>query len=79
MVHALALLAQQATQTGMSLTAVWIAAGVALLGALVAAGTAQWRQRLELRHDRELADLTELRQVLDEAAALTYLVASRSG
>jgi hypothetical protein len=42
----------------------------ALTIALVAAGTAQWRQRVQLRHDRELRDLEELRALLDECARM---------
>lgn len=42
----------------------------ALVLALVAAGTAQWRQRVQLRHDREIRDLEELRSLLDECARM---------
>lgn len=45
-----------------------IAATAALIGATVAAITAGRRQSRQLKHDRELADLTELRVVLDTAA-----------
>ena len=45
-----------------------IAAVTALIGAAIAAITAGRRQRRELGHDRELADVGELRAVLDEAA-----------
>lgn len=45
-----------------------IAAVTALTGAAIAAITAGSRQRRELAHDRELADVSELRAVLDEAA-----------
>jgi hypothetical protein len=45
-----------------------IAAVTALIGAAIAAITAGRRQRRELAHDRELADVGELRAVLDEAA-----------
>jgi hypothetical protein len=40
----------------------------ALILAVVAAGTAQWRQRVQLRYDREIRDLEELRSLLDECA-----------
>jgi hypothetical protein len=42
----------------------------ALVIALVAAGTAQWRQRVQLRYDREIRDLEELRSLLDECARM---------
>ena len=45
-----------------------IAAGAALLGALIAALTANHRQSQQLGHDRARADISELRGVLDEAA-----------
>jgi hypothetical protein len=45
-----------------------IAAVAALVGAAIAAITAGRRQKRELAHDRELADVSELRAVLDEAA-----------
>jgi hypothetical protein len=44
-----------------------LAVGGALIGALIAAGSADIRQRRQLNHDRGLKDLTELRSVLDEA------------
>jgi hypothetical protein len=61
-------------------TAAWLAFVGALLVAIIAAGTAQWRQAValkaererlddQLRHDRELKDLEELRVVLDAAGA----------
>jgi hypothetical protein len=45
-----------------------LAATTALTGAVIAAFTAGRRQKRELKHDRDLKDLTELRDVLDEAA-----------
>jgi hypothetical protein len=42
----------------------------ALILAIVAAGTAQWRQRVQLRYDREIRDLEELRTLLDECARM---------
>jgi hypothetical protein len=42
----------------------------ALVLATVAAGTAQWRQRVQLRYDREIRDLEELRSLLDECARM---------
>jgi hypothetical protein len=42
----------------------------ALILAVVAAGTAQWRQRVQLRYDREIRDLEELRALLDECARM---------
>jgi hypothetical protein len=42
----------------------------ALILALIAAGTAQWRQRVQLRYDREIRDLEELRSLLDECARM---------
>jgi hypothetical protein len=45
-----------------------IAATTALIGALIAAITASVRQKTELTHDRHLADVSELRGVLDAAA-----------
>ena len=53
-------------------TIAWLTFVGALLVATIAAATAQWRLRLQLRHDRELHDLGELREVLDEAAAMTF-------
>jgi hypothetical protein len=53
-------------------TAVWLTLVGALLVALIAAGTAQWRLRVQLNHERQLHDLGELRAVLDEAAAMTW-------
>jgi hypothetical protein len=49
--------------------AAWLTFAGVLLVAVIAAFTAQWRLRVQLRHERELADLSRLRQVLDEAAA----------
>jgi hypothetical protein len=49
-------------------TAEWLTFVGALIVAFVAAATAQWRQRGQLRHDRELRDLEELRALLDECA-----------
>jgi hypothetical protein len=58
-------------------TSPWLTVGIALIaavtaltGAAIAAVTADRRQRRELAHDRELADVTELRAVLDEAAGV---------
>jgi hypothetical protein len=45
----------------------WLAVGGAILAALIAAVSADIRQRRQLRHDRQLQDLTELRSVLDKA------------
>jgi hypothetical protein len=45
-----------------------LATGAAILAALIAAVSADMRQRRQLKHSRELQDLTELRSVLDEAA-----------
>lgn len=42
----------------------------ALILAIIAAGTAQWRQRVQLRYDREIRDLEELRALLDECARM---------
>jgi hypothetical protein len=44
-----------------------LAAGTAIIAALIAAVSADMRQRRQLKHDRRLKDLTELRSVLDEA------------
>jgi hypothetical protein len=44
-----------------------LAVGGALIGALIAAVSADIRQRRQLKHDRALKDLAELRSVLDEA------------
>ena len=44
-----------------------LAAATALAGAAIAAITAGRRQRSQLQHDRDLKDLAELREVLDEA------------
>jgi len=48
--------------------AAWLTFSGVIIVALIAAITAQWRLRVQLRHERELADLSRLRQVLDEAA-----------
>lgn len=45
-------------------TAAWLTFIGALAVALIAAGTAQWRLRTQLRHDRGLSDLQDLREVL---------------
>lgn len=45
-----------------------LAVGGALIGALIAAVSADIRQRRQLKHDRALKDLAELRSVLDEAS-----------
>jgi len=45
----------------------FLATGAAVLAAVIAAVSADTRQRRQLRHDRRLHDLTELRSVLDEA------------
>lgn len=45
----------------------WLAFSAAVLAALIAAFLADWRQRRQLKHDRQLKDLAELRSVLDEA------------
>jgi hypothetical protein len=42
----------------------------ALTLALIAAGTAQWRQHVQLAYDREIRDLEELRALLDECARM---------
>jgi hypothetical protein len=48
---------------------VWLTFIGAITVAVVAAGTAQWRQHEQLRHDREMADLAELRILLSQASA----------
>lgn len=45
-----------------------LAAGTAILAAMIAATSADIRQRRQLKEDRQLQDLTELRSVLDDAA-----------
>ncbi|WP_125802256.1 hypothetical protein [Actinoplanes sp. ATCC 53533] len=52
----------------MTIIVALIAASAALIGATIAAVTAGRRQQRQLDHDRQLADVTELRAVLDEAA-----------
>jgi hypothetical protein len=59
------MLAVSADQTPAFLTFVG-----ALILALIAAGTAQWRLRVQLRHDREIRDLEELRSLLDQCAQM---------
>ncbi len=54
-------------------TPAYIAAVVAVLVTAITAWTAQLRLRAQLRHDRELHDVGELRTVVDEAAGLTYV------
>lgn len=49
-------------------TPAWLAFVGAIAVSIIAAATAQWRQRAQLRHDRELKDLDELRILLDECA-----------
>jgi hypothetical protein len=60
--------------------AIWLGATVAVFVAVLAAATAQWRQHRELnaarhrlaqqlRHDRHLHDLAEVRALLDEIVA----------
>ncbi|MEA2217876.1 MAG: hypothetical protein QOJ35_502 [Solirubrobacteraceae bacterium] len=48
---------------------VWLTFIGAITVAVIAAGTAQWRLREQLRHDREMADLAQLRVLLSEASA----------
>ena len=62
----------------------WLAVSGAILAALIAAVSADIRQRRQLRHDRQLQDLAELRSVLDEATvaleeAITALQYAVSG
>jgi ABC-type spermidine/putrescine transport system permease subunit II len=40
----------------------------AVVAAVIAAATATINQRRQLKHDRQMQDLTELRSVLDDAA-----------
>jgi len=54
-------------------TPAYIAAVVAVVVTAITAWTAQVRLRAQLRHDRELHDVGELRSVVDEAAGLTYV------
>jgi hypothetical protein len=101
---------QDVAQQAVDHTPAWLTFIGALLVAVLAAGTAQWRQHVQLRHDRELkqieldhenerlrtqlahdgdrqqaqlahdrelADLAELREVLDEAAAMTWNAMNR--
>jgi hypothetical protein len=44
-----------------------LAAGTAIVAALIAAISADMRQRRQLKHDRQLKDLAEIRSVVDEA------------
>lgn len=50
-------------------TGAYVAAGIAIAVAILAAVTAQRRLRQQLAHDRELRDLEALRAVLDESAS----------
>jgi hypothetical protein len=52
-------------------TTAWIAVGGAILVALIAAGTAQWRLHAQLAHDRGMADIADMRKLLEEALLLT--------
>ena len=54
-------------------TAAWLAFSGAIIVALIASATAQWRLREQLSHDRELRDLDELRLLLDECAVSVAL------
>ncbi|MGH2941383.1 MAG: hypothetical protein ACRDLN_01215 [Solirubrobacteraceae bacterium] len=47
---------------------VWLTFIGAIIVAVIAAGTAQWRLHEQLRHDRGMADLAELRVLLSEAS-----------
>jgi hypothetical protein len=58
----------QFTQQAADHTPAWLAFVGALAVAVIAAATAQWRLYAQLRHDRELKDLDELRELLDECA-----------
>jgi len=51
-------------------TDAWIAGVVAVLVALLAAGTAQWRLHVQLNHGRQMADLSDLRGLLEELLSL---------
>jgi hypothetical protein len=44
-----------------------LAAVTAIVAAFIAAGSADMRQRRQLKHDRRMTDLAELRSLLDEA------------
>lgn len=52
-------------------TIAWLTFVGALIVAIIAAGMAQWRLRVQLRHDREFADLQDLREVLERLLATT--------
>jgi ABC-type spermidine/putrescine transport system permease subunit II len=45
-----------------------LAVSAAVVAAVIAAATATINQRRQLKHDRQMQDLTELRSVLDDAA-----------
>jgi len=60
----------KAVATSSDHTAAWLAFVGALLVAIIAAATAQWRLRHQLTHDRELKDLEELRALLDDCARM---------
>ena len=54
--------------------AVWLTFAGAILVALIAAATAEARLRKQLTHERQLADLAELRAVLDSAAIAVWRI-----
>jgi hypothetical protein len=54
-------------------TTAWIALAGAIVVALVAAGTAQWRLRTQLAHERTQTDLADLRDILGNGLAATGL------
>jgi hypothetical protein len=60
--------AEQVASQGGNHTAAWLAFVGAIIVATIAAGTAQWRLRTQLNHDRHLRDLDELRTFLDECS-----------
>jgi hypothetical protein len=60
--------AEQVVSQGGDNTAAWLAFLGAMIVAAIAAGTAQWRLRAQLKHDRRMRDLDELRRFLDECA-----------
>lgn len=67
----IATIAVQITSEPADHTDAVLAVFAAIVVALIAAGTAQWRLHAQLANDRKLADLTDLREVLERALATT--------
>jgi hypothetical protein len=67
-VNALIPVVVQVHESSNTLLVAIVGVGGTIAGVLLGSGTAFWRQKKQLAHDRELRDIEALRQVLDEGA-----------